>query len=121
MSATSAAIQCRLCGQEAHFRFSSTVLQAHEVGYFECTQCGSLETDEPYWLPEAYKRHLTALDAGAAQRCVLNSIVCAYVLETLGITAQQLCLDWGGGDGLFTRLMRDRGLNFLSYGQYADP
>jgi len=120
MSVTSA-IPCRLCGEEAKFRFSGTVLQAHEVGYFECSQCGSLETGEPYWLPEAYRRHLTVLDVGAAQRCLLNSMVCAYILEAVGITSQQSCLDWGGGDGLFTRMMRDRGFNFVSYDKYAVP
>jgi hypothetical protein len=121
MDLISKIITCRLCGHEAYFCFSGTLLRTYEVGYFRCSECHSLETAEPYWLGQAYRRHLTAQDVGAVQRSILNSIVCAYVLEAVGISSRESCLDWGGGDGLFTRMMRDRGFNFLSYDKYADP
>jgi len=50
-----AAITCRLCGGEARLYGGRSVLGKYEVAYYECGQCGSLQTEEPYWLEEAYR------------------------------------------------------------------
>ena len=114
-------IECRLCKGIADFQFSARLLETYDVGYFECSRCGSLQTTEPYWLGEAYQQYLAPTDVGAAHRCVSNSITCAWILEALSIQPDEVCLDWGGGDGLFVRLMRDRGYNFLCYDKYHRP
>jgi hypothetical protein len=44
-----------------------TVLNKHRVSYYYyCTGCGSLQTEKPHWLAEAYAPgNLSKLDNGA--------------------------------------------------------
>jgi hypothetical protein len=95
-------------------------MQSIEVGYFECAGCLSLQTEKPYWLERAYATPRTgSLDVGKAQRNLIAAMACAYILEKVGIGADEPCLDWGGAEGLFCRFMRDRGFNFRTYDKYV--
>jgi hypothetical protein len=105
-------IPCRLCGAPAKVRFTLSVLQSYPVAYFECSGCRSLQTEAPYWLERAYVSDHLTLDVGRAQRNVINAMLLAHILQELQVSRQQSCLDWGAGEGLFSRLMRDRGFNF---------
>lgn len=114
---------CRLCGGNAIRVFETMILGRHRVGYWECTQCACLQTDPPHWLEEAGEADGMMPDVGAAQRSVTLSLTISALLEQLGLEQLGLerpgvgtgtsCLDWGGGDGLFTRMMRDRGFAFF--------
>src|ERR1700677_3533845 len=88
---------CRLYEGRLIRKFGYAVLHKHEVGYFECDQCGSLQTEFPYWLDEAYGSNLSTLDTGAAQRNLQN-LAAAYLISKL--FAVRDTLDFGGGDGL---------------------
>jgi hypothetical protein len=114
-------IACRLCNAAASFRFTRVLMQKYEVDYFECTQCRSLQTEKPYWLDHAYANPNSVLDVGRAQRNVLTAMLCAYILRKLGVVETEMGLDWGGAEGLFCRLMRDRGFNFFTYDKYIEP
>src|SRR5277367_3590444 len=95
-------IPCRLCNAPSVFRFVKTIMQSLEVSYFECTGCLSLQTEKPYWLERAYATdRVASLDLGRAQRNLMAAMLCAYVLGKAGIAGDELCLDWGGGEGLF--------------------
>lgn len=109
---------CRLCQAPLKPRFTKKVLGKHDVLYFECEGCGSLQTERPYWLVEAYSRSLSSLDTGAAQRNLDNAAATWAVSRCLG--ARNL-LDMGGGDGLLCRLLRDHGLNAYAQDRYATP
>ncbi|MGA1860172.1 glycosyltransferase [Azospirillum sp. 11R-A] len=111
---------CRLCGGNAIRVFETTVLGRHQVGYWECTQCGSLQTDPPHWLDDAYMPDCMMQDVGIVQRSILLSLTVPPLLEQLGVGAGTPCLDWGGGNGLFTRMMRDRGFAFFLHDKYVD-
>jgi hypothetical protein len=114
-----AAAACRLCGGAIVPKFRRTVLGKHEVEFLECPACGSLQTEAPYWLDEAYAgANLAALDSGAAQRNLLNLASCGVVRNTLGLND---VLDVGGGDGLLCRLLRDYGVNCYVRDKYAVP
>jgi hypothetical protein len=113
-------IPCRLCHGRTHFRYRITLLKTYEVGLYECEQCASMQTEEPHWLDRSYAEDNLVMDVGKAQRCLLTSVLCAYLLERIGI-GKAPCLDWGAGEGLFCRFMRDRGLNFFSYDKYVTP
>jgi hypothetical protein len=90
-----------------------------DVTYFECANCGSLQTQEPFWLSEAYAgSNLHDTDVGAAQRVLVN---CAFVLLFAKIFQLRTTLDFGGGDGLLCRLLRDRGLDAYSMDNYCKP
>jgi hypothetical protein len=112
-------ISCRLCGGKLAEKFRRRGLQGIDIIYFECMNCGSLQTQEPTWLCEAYARsNLTDVDVGAAQRVLANQ---AFVLIAAKLLQLQTILDFGGGDGLLCRLLRDRGLDALMLDDHATP
>jgi hypothetical protein len=110
------AARCRLCNGELRSRFSVQVLAKHTVEYFYCLICGSLQTEPPYWLKEAYENNLALLDTGAAQRNLANLSASYVVAQLLGL---RNLIDFGGGDGLLCRLLRDYGLNCFLEDKYA--
>ena len=102
--------RCRLCHGSVDKQFDLTVLGRHEVGYWRCRDCGSLQTEEPHWLAEAYSHSLTLSDVGAVRRCLTNRAVVWLVLRLQRMRQPRL-LDYGGGSGLLCRLLRDIGID----------
>src|SRR5262249_51230365 len=86
-----------------------------------CTACGSLQTEPPYWLAEAYRTQGTDMDTGAAQRSLELAMRTTGLLGLLSWQRDRVALDYGAGMGLFARLMRDRGFNFFAYDRYLSP
>src|SRR5688572_6458293 len=66
------ATPCRLCGGLTTYAFNAELIGKHNVRYFVCTSCGSLETEPPFWLEESYLSNLGDLDCGSAQRNLHN-------------------------------------------------
>ena len=109
---------CRLCGGALATKFSLLALKKYQVVYWECASCASLQTDEPFWLNEAYSINLSKFDTGAAQRNINNFIRVFLISNVLNL---KNIIDIGGGDGLLCRLLRDAGLNCFSTDKYAIP
>lgn len=114
-------IVCRLCDGPVLFRFVGQVLKKYPVGYWRCERCLSLQTDRPHWLDEAYESVFPIRDTGMVARNLQMAQTSSLILRVAGVAADTVCLDWGGGNGLFCRMMRDQGYNFLSYDKYAQP
>ena len=114
------AIICRICGTGVALAFERMVLSKYFVKYFRCTGCGSLQTELPYWLDEAYARDKVQFDAGKASRTLFNFLVMPPLLKMLGVRQTDRAVDFGGGSGLFARLMRDAGYEFYSYDKYGN-
>ncbi|MGA8611324.1 MAG: class I SAM-dependent methyltransferase [Xanthobacteraceae bacterium] len=94
------------------------MLGRHKVGYWQCRDCGSLQTDEPYWLDEAYTNSLAVSDTGAVWRCLTCRAVIWSVLGVLRMRRARL-LDFGGGTGLLCRLLRDTGIDAWTCDRYS--
>lgn len=86
-----------------------------EVSYLLCEKCGSLQTEKPYWLEEAYDSNANMFDTGCAQRTLWNLGIVTSLSRLLGFSR---ILDFGGGSGLLARLMRDYGLDAYSEDKY---
>lgn len=113
------AMACRLCSGALAFCFEGRLLRRHDVHYLECQACGSLQTEQPHWLGEAYEHgNLALTDTGAAQRNLDNLGACLALAHWLGL---KRVVDHGGGDGLLCRLLRDRGLDAHVLDRYAAP
>lgn len=112
---------CRLCGARAELWATKRLLDRYDVDYFLCPGCGSVETEKPYWLAEAYDVSGVGDDIGAGQRTIDLVLKTTALLDRIQLPERAECIDFGGGLGLFTRLMRDRGFNFYSYDLYAKP
>lgn len=109
---------CRLCGGKTTFKFTLEILGKHDVQYFQCQQCDSLQTELPYWLDDAYSDEYGCFDTGAVQRNLMNIVITSPIFRNLGVK-NEACLDYGGGTGIYGRLMRDQGFNFHLYDTYA--
>jgi hypothetical protein len=98
--------------------FTTKVLDKYDVRYYRCNETGFIQTEEPYWLPEAYSDAITKLDVGLAHRNLLLSDKVSKVLGANFDTKGKF-LDYAGGYGLFTRLMRDKGFDFYNTDKYC--
>jgi hypothetical protein len=94
------------------------LLGRYNVGFYRCAACGSLQSQEPYWLQEAYAPSVDALDTGAAQR-VLHCFALTH--SVMNLLHCRTALDFGGGSGLLCRLLRDLGRDAFWYDQYSAP
>lgn len=102
---------CRLCGAQVEPLASAPVLGRFNVQYFVCPVCTFVQTEEPYWLSEAYSEGIARTDIGLVGRNLRMSRVAAAVISVFFRSDAQF-LDYGGGTGMFVRLMRDYGFDF---------
>lgn len=113
--------ECCLCAGQTKYVWSQLILEKYDVGYFECLECGSLQSETPYWLDEAYSQAGTGYDTGACQRSIICALAMSTAFEMLGIRPETKCLDCGAGMGLYARMMRDRGWSYFAYEKYVFP
>lgn len=113
-------VPCKICGNSCHACFTGKVMNRHEVFYYWCEHCNHLQTEEPYWLEEAYRMPLSKSDTGILLRNdMMRDVVVAVSLAFFekGIKI----LEYAGGHGVLTRMMRDRGFDCRWYDKYAVP
>jgi hypothetical protein len=112
-------MKCKICEKESEICFSAEILFKYNINYFQCGNCGFVQTEDPFWLKEAYERPINFSDTGYLQRNLLYSdrlILLLYVL--FGNNGK--FLDYAGGYGVFVRLMRDIGFDFLWDDKYTE-
>jgi hypothetical protein len=107
---------CRLCDGLLTNKFSKKLLKKYSVNFYECEECKSLQTEKPYWLEEAYADWLTNFDTGVYGRVSKTFLVSFTICKLFKL---KNVLDYGGGDGLFCRIMRDYYLNCFSYDKFS--
>ena len=90
----------------------------YEINYYRCPHCGFVQTEEPYWLSEAYSNAITDSDIGLISRNIYLVSVMNTILKILPPSSK--LLDYGGGYGMFTRMMRDKGWDFEWYDEYCE-
>lgn len=111
---------CKLCGAATEFRFSVRQLGRFDAAYHACSACGCLQVPSPDWLDEAYGSESWALDTGLIGRNLLLAGTVGTVLGALELGRAPV-LDYGGGTGLLTRLLRDLGWNAWCFDPYRKP
>lgn len=111
-------MKCLLCGNEGREIFKGTLLRKYSVRYFQCHYCGLVFTESPYWLDEAYKESITCIDTGIMSRNIRNAL-CTNILIEKKFDKKGRFLDYGGGYGVFTRMMRDIGYNWQWQDKYS--
>jgi hypothetical protein len=111
-------MKCRICSYETRLFSQATVLRKYSVQYFRCPHCGFVQTEEPYWLDEAYAAPIGAVDIGLLQR---NLVVGRTAKAMIGLLFDPngRFLDYGGGYGVLVRLMRDQGFDFYRHDKYC--
>lgn len=112
-------MKSRITGGPTTPLFTAKVLGQHQVTYHRCTETGFIQTDDPYWLDEAYGDAITQLDIGLLGRNLAKVDLARSILP-LAVPDGDQFLDYGGGYGIFTRLMRDKGFAFLHHDPHCE-
>ena len=110
---------CRVCKSKVSKIFSSNVLQKYPVEYFQCSRCDYIQTENPYWLEEAYNSPINVSDTGMIMRNLWFRNVAATTIFFL-FDCKGKFLDYGGGYGVFVRMMRDVGFDFYWQDKYTE-
>ena len=105
-------MQCKLCGDPSEQVFRGRILKKYDVDYYRCPKCDFIQTEQPYWLEEAYSSAICEQDLGPVNRAVCGSRIVESVIAAAAFDPNGKFIDWGGGYGLLTRLMRDRGYDY---------
>ncbi len=109
-------MNCRICSNNSDEIFSARILNKYNIKYFFCKSCNFLQTEEPYWLKEAYESGIGITDTGLLKRNNLFAKRTAALIN-LYYNKRKIFLDYAGGYGIFVRMMRDLGYEFY----WADP
>lgn len=130
-------IPCKICEKDATFNGyadfakSCEINRGHYLGltgwpvkYYRCTSCGFLFTIEfDHYTLEDWKKmvyndqyHLVDPDYADGSRACKNA---EAVRDFLRINGPR-CLDYGGGDGMFAKTIRDQGIDCVSWDMLVD-
>jgi len=112
-------LDCRICSFSAPEVFSSNLLNKYTVKYFQCSKCGYVQTENPHWLEEAYKTSINDSDTGMLMRSLWHRNIASTLIYSL-FDKKGRFLDFGGGYGVFVRLMRDVGFDFYWQDKHTD-
>ena len=107
-------MKCKICKQPSTLFGKARVLNKYFVRYFRCENCGFVQTETPYWLEEAYSRAITRSDIGLLGRN-LEMMRATKNLILICFDPTSRFIDYGGGYGIFVRLMRDQGFDFYRH------
>ena len=105
-------MKCKICQHETSAIFNAVVLYKYDVAYYQCKNCGFGQTEQPYWLEEAYISPMNLSDTGVMFRSERMSKITTALLFFF-FNKKGTFLDYAGGLGVFTRQMRDIGFDFL--------
>ena len=111
-------MNCKICSRSTTAWARACLLGRYDVQYFRCGNCGFIQTEEPFWLDEAYSQAITNSDLGLVNRNITCAAICKALIG-LSFDSRAEFLDYGGGYGLFVRLMRDAGFRFLHYDKFS--
>ena len=89
---------CKICGTDVNQYDQAIIMGKFDVSYFECPNCGFVQTEEPYWMTEAYSSAITSSDIGLVQRNISLSLKLDYIFRR--------CFSFSNGGGHFFRLWR---------------
>lgn len=98
--------------------FSHKILKKYLIDYYYCNNCKFIQTSKPFWLDEAYKHPINKTDTGYISRNISLARK-TWLLFILLFGKNKKYLDYAGGYGVFTRLMRDMGLSFFTTDKYT--
>ena len=112
-------MKCKVCDGNVVKKFDARVMNKYDIEYFQCPRCRFMQTEQPYWLKESYADNAVSVsDTGVLSRnlhlAALSSVIIYFLLDS-----KAKFLDYGGGYGLLTRFMRDRGFDFYWYDPFA--
>lgn len=111
-------MKCKICDCDTQKQFEHIVLNKYNVSFYRCGNCEFLQTEEPYWLAESYNEPINRTDTGYITRNVYLSKKALGLFFVL-FRNKGSYVDFAGGHGILTRLMRDYGLDYYWDDKYT--
>lgn len=113
-------MNCGICCQPTNIIFSKRILNRYDGDYHKCVHCGFIQVSQSEsWLSEAYSSAISKTDIGLLFRNFNNAKrIRNFLLENFD--TDKTYLDYAGGYGIFTRLMRDHGFDFYHEDTYCE-
>lgn len=109
---------CKICENNTEYFAEAKILFKYNIKYYKCPSCGFIQTEEPYWLEEAYSEAINYSDIGLLKR---NSDLIAPTANVISMFFNEgKYLDYGAGYGVFVRMMRDNGYDFYWQDKYCE-
>lgn len=112
-------MKCRICGSITEFFSKATILRKYNISYFKCPVCYSVQTEDPFWLDEAYSEVINRSDIGIVSRTLDFTKICKMLIKIF-FPENGKFVDFGAGYGLFVRMMRDSGYDFYWQDKYCE-
>lgn len=109
---------CHICESRCELFGTGLVLNKYNVRFFRCPQCRFIQSEKPFWLGEAYEIPIAKADIGYIGRNIDMSKI-TRALISLAFDPNKRFVDYGGGYGMFVRLMRDAGFDFYRYDRHC--
>ncbi len=118
-------LRCRICQGSVVFRFEAMVLDGRYVArYHECERCHALQVLEPIWLEEAYAEEsgppsVENFDSGRFRRTFSGFLYLVALSMAGALGNVSRVVDFGGGYGLLTQMLRDGGVDAWTSDPYV--
>lgn len=112
-------MKCKICDSESDYLFTKKILNKYDGAYYRCRNCSFIQTEEPFWLTEAYSNAISSLDVGLISRNMTFLPIVQSIINLCFDTGKKF-LDFGGGYGMFVRMMRDKGYDFYRQDKFCE-
>jgi hypothetical protein len=112
-------VKCSICEGTAEIKLHVDIHNRQKQPLFQCLSCSFRFFHKPDWLPHSFSSELNQLDLGSVSRCLFVADFVTAVFSSDCETTR--VLDWGGGDGLLTRLLRERGIDCVWHDPFVQP
>ena len=113
-------VACIICSSECSRSFIVKIQNKRNADLYSCTNCGFSFYPNQDWIKESFSEELNSLDLGSVGRVLLASDFLGEFIRSEKLSDANF-LDYGGGYGLQTRIMRDRGFNFKNFDPHTQP
>ena len=113
-------INCKICSCKTDVLMSDYILNdKYKINYHVCFSCKCIFTETPYWLHESYSNVISSSDTGIMLRNTRNlEFVTNLIIKNF--TSDIKVVDYGGGYGILTRMLRDKGVDAFWFDKFAE-
>ena len=66
-------MKCNICSKKSTFLFEELILLKYKVKFYHCSSCDFIQSEDPYWLNEAYLEPINIYDTGLLYRNIFYS------------------------------------------------
>lgn len=109
---------CAICSHLTSDFGQAQVLGKYQAAYRRCETCGFTFPVAPQWLDEAYSSAITRSDIGLIRRNFATAQSTKALILAM-YDCQAKFVDYGGGYGMFTRILRDNGFDYYRTDRYC--